>query len=419
MSSNKDTHLLDSRPLRSKPVFSNDPHRIRRNSDFRSVKTNRAGPRAHSTSPHVDSNSEVPLGQTWNSGSTRPNQFPADASNKVLVLRPQEMHLSARRGEFRDYPEYHDYTFPPSTLDQAGIPSAELRGGFLDQKKPLNAHVSNEKSLNEPGKTSFEQASSIPNPPKIASDDARVLELQEVNRGPGAFFRATQKFTATQSPLQAPSQVAPLVEGQFSISSNLTQPVFDQDRSDYTLSNDPAVVFVGDKAGNGTYSDYHLQKQKEIQFLRRNMQHRDESRRPRRQKPYTSGEDQLSANAHFAGMNYQSFPADKGRNLPISEPFQYFSTQDKQAASLRSDIPSHQPFPFSINRKRPVETGRWDHSRPRLYDEGERKLYIGNVPAKLTQDMIAALFDPEVKISSVTNVLTKNPRDDVGFAFVT
>lgn len=121
--------------------------------------------------------------------------------------------------------------------------------------------------------------SSIQNPPKVASDDTRVLELRQHNRGTRASFKNVQGV-ATAQPLHTLWQPASVIHSQVPPSSKLTQAVPHPEDLSCTISNDPAVVFVGKRSRDGDYCD-QLWPQPN-RFLPNAEQHRNENRQSRR-----------------------------------------------------------------------------------------------------------------------------------------
>ena len=352
-------------------------------------------------------NPKTPMNQMLNySPDFTSAQIPIHISTQVPVRDPRP-HPSARRVEFHSDSEEYTYR-------HHAIPSQEAPG-IPYRRVPLSAR------LPQPRYPSAEIAPVDPGTRRVFSNDARVLELQELRSRSGYSGNDMVDFATAQQPVPVPSQFR---QG----------PAETQDRTHSTstrlinssLKNDPAVVFVGEKARNDEYQSYLLSKQGIDHFQRGFEQHASGLSRenlPWRQWSDSSTgitgdeNDQASSNPHVAVENRQAFQSQYDRNSSALKQYSKISTRQSQSSPIGLVTPYPEQRPFPDQEHWPVEAER--SGRKPCQNHDERKIFIKNIPANFSKPWIRGLFDPSSSIVEVSNVMISSQRDSRGYAFVT
>lgn len=352
-------------------------------------------------------NPKTPMNQMLNyNPDLTSTQIPIHVPNQVPVRAPRP-HPSARRVEYHSDSE--EYTYRHHAIPSQGAPGIPYR------RVPLSAR------LPQPRYPSVEIAPVDPGTRRVFSNDARVLEMQELRSRSGYSGNDTFHFATAQQPLRVPSQVhqgsAETQDRTHSTSARLM---------DGSLKNDPAVVFVGNKAGNGDYQSYRLSKPWVDHFQRGSEQHASELSRenlPLRQWSDSSTvitwdeNDQASPNPHHAVENRQVSQSHYDGNSSALDQCSKIPTKQLQSSPTGIVIPDREQRPFSDQGHSPVETERSGRNPCPSHDE--HKVFVKYIPANFSKSLIMGLFDPSSSIIEVSNVKIKSQRDTRGYAFVT
>lgn len=352
-------------------------------------------------------NQKMPMNQVSNHNPELTSApIPVYASTQFPV-REQRPHFSARRVDFNSDPEEYAYR-----------PSQEESGLFPYRRIPPSSRV-------PPGRyPSVEVASADQSSRKVFSNDARVLEMQELRSWSGNSNNTANLMTARQ-PVRVSSQVYQgSDESQDRTHSNLAP------REDSSLTNDPAVVFIGNKVGNtaGTdnYQSYVLPKQRVDHFRHPSEQDPSVSSRDNsllRQWSNSSTiitwdeNDRPSANPHLGVENLRESRTHNDRNSPALEQSLSISPEQLQGSPTPVVIPNHEQRPFSGRGHWPARKDRMGRNPPTVFDE--HKVFIRGLPAEISEDSIVGLLHPRSKISHVSSVKFSQQRDSHGYAFVT
>lgn len=370
--------------------------------------------------PHIQLNSP-PMSQraqTWNS-KTPVNQMPnhnADltfnpipihVSTQVPVREPRP-HLSTRRVDFHSDPE--EYAYRPPIVPSQGAP-----GLFPYRRIPLSA-----RRFPQSRYPSVETASADPSSGKVFSNDARVLELQEL-RSRSENPDNTNNLTTAQQTSQIPSQLHQESAAPHGFTHSTATS-----RVDSSLKIDPAVVFVGNKVSNGYYQN-HVSPRHGVDHFRNGSEQNpsgpSRDHPPFRQLSNSSTivtwdeNDQASANPHIAVDNGQAFTTHNDNSSSISGQCLNNSPDQSPGSLAQIVIPNQEQLQYSRNRHWPVTTDRTGRNPASDYDE--RKVFVRGLPADLSESSLRGLFHPGSSIINVSNIKTNHPRESHGYAFVT
>lgn len=335
--------------------------------------------------------------------------IPVPVGNQVPVPLPQP-HLSARRVEFHSDPE--EYSYRPPIVPSQGAP-----GLFPYRRIPLNERLPQARF------PSVEVVSADPNSPRVFSNDARVLELQELRSRSGYSDNNinTVDSTTAQQPSQHPWQIPEVsTETQNLIHPASARPV------DISSRNDPAVVFVGNKvgnqAGNGNYQNHSLPQQRVDYFRPRSEQHSSELlpdhlllRQWSISSTVVSWDENDPAPPTPAMKSIPRLPTHNGSSSSALDQCSYTSPEELQESRTRVKIP-HYKRPQHDHEHWPEIDGSGRNPSP---DYDNRKLFLTGLPSNLSRPSIVELFDPNHRITDVSNIKLRQPRDSHGYAFVT
>lgn len=392
---------IDFYPGRGGSVANNTSRQPRYNPPIQPVVVSRP-PMPHG----VHMNPKTHVNQVSNHKSDITSNFiPIHVSTQVPFRGPRP-HLSARRVDFHSDPEEHTYR-PPI------VPSQGAPGLFPYRRIPLSTRLPQARF------PSVEIVPAVPSSRKV-SNDARVLELQELRSSAGNSDNAFNLTNAPQ-PVQHPSQ---FYQG-FVETRDLSHST-SAGRVDITLKNDPAVVFVGNKAGNGSYQSCVLPKQRDDHSRRGSEQHssgplRDHS--PQRQWSNSSTvvtwdeNEPVSAIPHSAIENRRVSQTHNDRNSSALGQQLNISPEHLQGSPTRVRIPNHEQIPFSGLGHSPTQRHRSSRNSGTSHDE--HKVFVRNLPADFSKSSIMGLFDPGFSITDVSEVKCSQARDTRGYAFVT
>ncbi len=317
-------------------------------------------------------------------------------------------------GDFGSDPEI--YTLLPN--EASAIPSKGFPGPSQYHKMPLSARASNSRFG-----TSV-MAHLAPHPPKLSSDDARVLEMQEAISRPGASDETMNTLFVAQRPLRFPLQVTPqLAEAQPCASR--------QEQAVSSWNDDPSILYACDKSGNGNPQSFYLQNQHQKQLQIRFEQCPKEviqvqapfNHWPLDQNSETPKDvDQHPANEHLAVGNCQLLQPHNESSPKIQEQRPYLLSQQIKTSTTLFTSPRHENSPFSSHAKRPAENGASGHYVSPIRNQPVEpfKIYMRPLPRDFSKPSIKELFGPlATSITDVTEVKLKTPNDLTGYAFVT
>lgn len=357
--------------------------------------------------PHGHRNPKTHVNQVSNHNSGITSNFIPIHVPTQVPLRGSRPHLSSRRVDFHSDPE--DHTYKPPIVPSQGAP-----GLFPYRRIPLSTRLPQARF------PSPETASAVSSSRKVFSNDARVLEQQELRSSAGNSDNASNLTNAPQ-PVRYPSQV----NQGFAETRDLAHST-PAGRVDISPKNGPAVVFVGNKAGNGNYQSCVLPKPRVDHSRRGSEQHPSGPLRdPSLQRQWSNSSnvvtwdenEPISAISHPAVENRRVYQAHNDRNPSALDQRLNISPEHPQRSPTRVSVPNHEQSPSTGLEHSPIQRHR--SGRNSSTDHDAHKVFVRNLPADFSKSSIMGLFDPGFSITDVSEVKCSQARDTRGYAFVT